>query len=251
MRLPRLPFKQLLRAFQKQSDQPSNMTSVQLADMRKPYVSGTLLEKDLPTRDPIELFETWFNEVKDAGFMYEPNAVTLATSTKSGFPSSRMVLLKGYGQDGFVFFTNYESRKGKELEENPNACLLFYWDRQNRQVRIEGRVEKVSEEVSERYFHSRPRISQLAAAASTQSAPLESRAVLEAKMKALEEEYKDTSKEVPKPSFWGGYCLSPSRMEFWQGHSSRLHDRIIFRKGDPSGVAQPAAPGWVMERLYP
>uniref|UniRef100_A0A6G4ZXK6 pyridoxal 5'-phosphate synthase n=1 Tax=Rhipicephalus microplus TaxID=6941 RepID=A0A6G4ZXK6_RHIMP len=208
MRLPRLPFKQLLRAFQKRLDQPLNMTSVQLADMRKPYESGTLLEKDLPSRDPIKLFETWFNEVKDAGFMFEPNAVTLATSTKSGIPSSRMVLLKGFGQEGFVFFTNYESRKGKELEENPNACLLFYWDRQNRQV-------------------------------------------LEAKMKALEEEYKDASKEVPKPSFWGGYCLSPSRMEFWQGHSSRLHDRIVFRKGDPSGVAQPAAPGWVMERLYP
>ncbi|KAL1430086.1 hypothetical protein MTO96_015565 [Rhipicephalus appendiculatus] len=225
MRLPRLPFKQLLRAFQKQSDQPSNMTSVQLADMRKPYVSGTLLEKDLPTRDPIELFETWFNEVKDAGLMYETNAVALATSTKSGFPSSRMVLLKGFGQDGFVFFTNYDSRKGKELEENPNACLLFYWDRHNRQVRVEGTVEKVSEE--------------------------ESRAVLEAKMKALEEEYKDASKEVPKPSFWGGYCLAPSRMEFWQGHSSRLHDRIVFRKGDPSGMAQQAAPGWVMERLYP
>ncbi|KAL3201452.1 hypothetical protein MRX96_012498 [Rhipicephalus microplus] len=169
MRLPRLPFKQLLRAFQKRSDQPLNMTSVQLADMRKPYESGTLLEKDLPSRDPIKLFETWFNEVKDAGFMFEPNAVTLATSTKSGIPSSRM---------------------GKELEENPNACLLFYWDRQNRQVRVEGTVEKVSEEVSEQYFHRRPRISQLAAAASTQSEPMESRAVLEAKMKALEEEYK-------------------------------------------------------------
>lgn len=140
---------------------------------------------------------------------------------------------------------------GKELEENPNACLLFYWDKHNRQVRVEGTVEKVSEEVSERYFHSRPRISQLAAAASTQSARLESRAVLEAKMKALEEEYMDASKEVPKPSFWGGYCLAPSRMEFWQGHSSRLHDRIIFRKGDASGMAQPAASGWVMERLYP
>ncbi|XP_037563692.1 pyridoxine/pyridoxamine 5'-phosphate oxidase [Dermacentor silvarum] len=251
MRIPRLSLKQLQRKFQRQPDQPSNMTSVQLADMRKPYVSGTLLEKDLPTRDPIELFESWFNEVKDAGFMFEPNAVTLATTTKSGFPSSRMVLLKGFGKDGFVFFTNYESRKGRELEENPNACLLFYWDRHYRQVRVEGTVEKVSEEVSERYFHSRPRLTQLAAVVSTQSAPLESRAALEAKFKALEEEYKDSSKEVPKPSWWGGYCLVPSRMEFWQGHSSRLHDRIVFRKGSPSGVAQLAVPGWVMERLYP
>ncbi|XP_065304045.1 pyridoxine/pyridoxamine 5'-phosphate oxidase-like isoform X2 [Dermacentor albipictus] len=233
MRFPRLPLKQLLRIFQRRPDQPSNMTSVQLADMRKPYVSGTLLEKDLPTRDPIELFESWFNEVKDAGSMFEPNAVTLATTTKSGLPSSRMVLLKGFGKDGFVFFTNYESRKGREL------------------VRIEGTVERVSEEVSERYFHSRPRLTQLAAVASTQSAPLESRAALEAKFKALEEEYKDSSKEIPKPSWWGGYCLVPSRMEFWQGHSSRLHDRIVFRKGSPSGVAQLAAPGWVMERLYP
>ncbi|XP_075536423.1 pyridoxine/pyridoxamine 5'-phosphate oxidase-like isoform X2 [Dermacentor variabilis] len=233
MRIPRLPLKQLLRTFQRRPDQPSNMTSVQLADMRKPYVSGTLLEKDLPTRDPIELFESWFNEVKDSGFMFEPNAVTLATTTKSGFPSSRMVLLKGFGKDGFVFFTNYESRKGREL------------------VRIEGTVEKVSEEVSERYFHSRPRLTQLAAVASTQSEPLESRAALEAKFKALEEEYKDSSKEVPKPSWWGGYCLVPSRMEFWQGHSSRLHDRIVFQKGSPSGAAQLAVPGWVMERLYP
>ncbi|KAK8778713.1 hypothetical protein V5799_019943 [Amblyomma americanum] len=251
MRIGRLPLKQLLRAFQKPSDQSSNMTSVQLADMRKPYVSGVFLEKDLPTRDPIELFEKWFTEVKDGGLMYESNAVALATTTKSGFPSSRMVLLKGFGKDGFVFFTNYESRKGRELEENPNACLLFYWDRHHRQVRVEGRVEKTSQKVSEEYFHSRPRESQLAALVSKQSAPVESRAVLETQYEALKSQYADSSKEVPKPHSWGGYCLIPSCMEFWQGHSSRMHDRLVFRKGTPTKGAQEAAPGWVMERLYP
>ncbi|KAG0411334.1 hypothetical protein HPB47_011544 [Ixodes persulcatus] len=153
------------------------MASVQLADMRKPYVSGTLLEKDLPTLNPIELFEMWFLEVKEGGLMYESNAVALSTTTKTGYPSSRMVLLKGYGPDGFVFFTNYNSRKGRELEENPNASLLFYWDRHHRQVRVEGTVERTSVDVSDKYFHSRPRDSQLSAVVSRQSHVIESRAM--------------------------------------------------------------------------
>uniref|UniRef100_V5ICS0 pyridoxal 5'-phosphate synthase n=4 Tax=Ixodes ricinus TaxID=34613 RepID=V5ICS0_IXORI len=233
----------------------SKMASVQLADMRQPYVSGTLLEKDLPTLNPIELFEKWFLEVKEGGLMYESNAVALSTTTKTGFPSSRMVLLKGYGPDGFVFFSNYNSRKGKELEENPNGSLLFYWDRHHRQVRVEGTVERTSADVSDKYFHSRPRDSQLSAAVSRQSHVIESRAQLEEEYAALREKHSDVFREVPRPVEWGGFCLRPLRMEFWQGHSSRLHDRIVFRKVPQDEKPVPptvaAAPGWHMERLAP
>ncbi|XP_064463403.1 pyridoxine-5'-phosphate oxidase-like isoform X3 [Ornithodoros turicata] len=189
-----------------------SMTSLQLGDMRKAYISSTLLEDDLPTRDPIELFEKWFNTIKDAGLMYEPNAVALATTTKTGLPSCRMVLLKGCGPDGFVFFTNYKSRKGNELEENPNASMLFYWDKHHRQH-------------------------------------------LEEKHQMLQEKYKGADTVIPRPSEWGGFTLKPKRMEFWQGHSSRLHDRIVFTKLEDDAalphMARHASNGWIMQRYAP
>lgn len=233
----------------------ATMTSLQLGDMRKAYISDTLLEDELPCKDPVDLFGKWFLEVKEAGLMYEPNAVALATTTKSGVPSARMVLLKGYGQDGFVFFTNYGSRKGRELEENPNASMLFYWDKHHRQVRVEGRVERTSAKVSDTYFHSRPRENQLSAVVSEQSHVIESRKYLEEKYKSLEEQYGDTDKVIPRPAEWGGYILKPVCMEFWQGHSSRLHDRIVFTKladgASLPSTASRAANGWIMQRYAP
>ncbi|XP_064463401.1 pyridoxine-5'-phosphate oxidase-like isoform X2 [Ornithodoros turicata] len=223
--------------------------------MRKAYISSTLLEDDLPTRDPIELFEKWFNTIKDAGLMYEPNAVALATTTKTGLPSCRMVLLKGCGPDGFVFFTNYKSRKGNELEENPNASMLFYWDKHHRQVRVEGVVEKTSATVSDNYFHSRPRESQISAVVSEQSRVVESRKHLEEKHQMLQEKYKGADTVIPRPSEWGGFTLKPKRMEFWQGHSSRLHDRIVFTKLEDDAalphMARHASNGWIMQRYAP
>lgn len=166
--------------------------------------------------------------------------MTLATATKDGVPCARIVLMKSFDERGFVFYTNYNSRKGAELAENPRACLLFYWSALWRQVRIEGTIEKVSEEESEQYFHSRPLGSQIGAWASNQSHPIESRAVLEARFKEFDSKFGDN---VPRPPYWGGYRVEPEVIEFWQGQENRLHDRLRYTlQADGS---------WIIDRLNP
>lgn len=190
--------------------------------------------------DPIKQFARWYADVEAAGLKL-PNAMTLATATRDGEPSARMVLLKGFDTEGFVFFTNYESRKARELGENPRAALVFYWTEFDRQVRITGGIEKVSREESEIYFHTRPVDSQLSAWASKQSRVISSREVLEAKMRELIVEYEGG--EVPLPPHWGGYRLAPASIEFWQNRPGRLHDRLRYtlqQNGE-----------WLIERLSP
>lgn len=209
-----------------------------LADLRKDYSLAGLLEKDL-AKDPFRQFEKWFQEA-EAAKIHEPNAMSLATATRDGRPAARTVLLKGLDGRGFVFFSNYESRKGRELEANPQATLLFPWLALERQVIVEGPLAKVPREESETYFHSRPRASQLSAWGSQQSAIISDRSVLEDSMKLLEAKY--AGREVPLPPHWGGWRLAPETVEFWQGRRSRLHDRLRYRRGKD---------GWTIERLAP
>ena len=190
-------------------------------------------------RDPIDLFDDWFEDAKKSG-LYLPEAMNLATSTAEGKPSARMVLLKHADQDGFVFYTNYESRKSGELIDNPFAALLFHWPILQRQVRVEGAVEKVSREESEAYFHSRARGSQIGAWASDQSTELSTRSDLKKRVDDFERQFKD--QEVPLPDKWGGFRIIPNRIEFWQGRAFRLHDRLIFEADGQ---------GWKTHRLYP
>ncbi len=199
-----------------------------IENLRRDYRAATLTEADV-NPDPIKQFDKWFNEALQAK-LYEPNAMTLATATTDGRPSARIVLLKGFSADGFKFYTNYLSRKGKELTKNPLAGLIFYWPEMERQIRIEGTVEKLSKEYSTTYFHSRPKGSQIGSVVSLQSQEIDSREELENKWQQLEQEYEN--KEVPKPAHWGGYILKPRLIEFWQGRSSRLHDRIVYKKAD-------------------
>ncbi|RYY35961.1 MAG: pyridoxamine 5'-phosphate oxidase [Sphingobacteriaceae bacterium] len=215
------------------------MDKEQLQNLRQEYTSATLTENSTK-ENPIKQFEAWFNEAVTAE-IHEPNAMTLATATHDGRPSARVVLLKGFDNDGFIFYTNYLSRKGRELGKNPLGALVFFWGELERQVRIEGTIEKVSREVSERYFHSRPKASQIGAVASPQSQEIAGREVLETKWNQLEAEYE--GKEVPKPSHWGGYILRPQVVEFWQGRRSRLHDRIVYKKIDKKS--------WKKVRLAP
>jgi len=201
-------------------------------------VFGGLSEKEAG-HDPMALFHTWFQEAIKGG-IYLPESMALGTATPDGKPSVRLVLLKGYDEKGLVFFTNYESRKAAELDANPEATLVFHWAILQRQIRLEGSVERITPAESEAYFHSRPRGSQIGAWASKQSARLGTRAELEDRVKKYEAEFKGG--EVPLPPFWGGYRLRPQSMEFWQGRASRLHDRIKFnRTGD----------SWRLLRLYP
>ena len=209
-----------------------------IADLRKDYSLAGLAEKDL-ARDPFRQFEKWFQEA-EASKLVEPNAMTLATAGREGRPTARTVLLKGVDGRGFVFFSNYESRKGRELESNPHATLVFPWFAFERQVIVEGAVTKVAREESETYFHSRPRASQLAAWVSQQSAIISGRAVLEDGMKAVEAKYH--GQEVPAPPHWGGWRLAPATVEFWQGRRNRLHDRLRYRR---------VKDDWVVERLAP
>lgn len=209
-----------------------------LARLRREYLLKGLEEKDLHP-DPFTQFRSWLQEAVNAPLL-EPTAMALATATKDGRPSARMVLLKQVDDRGFVFFTNYESRKGEELLHNPLAALLFYWDALERQVRVEGEVERTSPELSREYFNSRPFASRIAATISHQSAVIGSRAELEQKFRELAEYY--NGKEIPLPPFWGGFRLIPHTFEFWQGRENRLHDRIRYTKKENT---------WILERLSP
>ncbi len=191
--------------------------------------------------DPIPQFERWLEEALRAE-VPEPNAMTLSTATANGIPSARIVLLKGLDKGGFLFYTNYQSQKGRELSENPHAALTFLWHELQRQVRVEGRVERLSPEASTEYFQSRPKSSQIGAWVSPQSQPIESREVLEKREQELWEKYED-AEQLPRPEHWGGFRVVPQRIEFWQGRPSRLHDRIFFER-DTSGE-------WRKSRLAP
>lgn len=207
--------------------------------IRKEYSYGELIEKTI-SKNPIKLFETWMDGALEAKIK-EPNAMNLCTVNAEGKPSSRIVLLRGFDAKGFVFYTNYLSKKGTDLSGNPNACLNFFWTDLEKQVRIEGSVTKVSKAVSDAYFKSRPRESQIGAWVSAQSSVLKSRDELENSFKNLTKKFDGLP--VPRPNFWGGYCLNPKRIEFWQGRTNRLHDRIVFEKLKVNG--------WKIERLSP
>ncbi|XP_023934789.2 pyridoxine/pyridoxamine 5'-phosphate oxidase [Bicyclus anynana] len=232
--------------------------SIDIGGMRIKYKDKdeTFLEKHLVSKEPFGQFKAWFEEACSRKEILEPNAMCLATSTKDGYPSARFVLCKGYGKDGFKFFTNHGSRKAKEMAENPNVAATFYWEVLNRSVRIEGSIERLTEQESTTYFHSRPVPSQIAACTSYQSTPIESRDVLCERERALEAEYMIPGKEIPKPTFWGGYIIRPRSVEFWQGQRDRLHDRIKFRKlkegeAPDNKLLHEGEDGWVFERLSP
>jgi pyridoxamine 5'-phosphate oxidase len=208
-----------------------------IADIRKEYTLEKL-DADSVKNDPIDQFNNWLEEAMKAEIL-EPTAMHLATVSAEGKPSGRIVLLKGI-DTGFLFFTNYESKKGQDLAINPFASLTFYWAELERQVRIEGSIEKVSKDISEKYFHSRPKGSQIGAIVSPQSQVITDRSVLEEKIVSLEKQYQDSL--PPRPEHWGGYRLLPIALEFWQGRASRLHDRIRYRK---EGI------NWMIERLAP
>ncbi|QNJ98864.1 pyridoxamine 5'-phosphate oxidase [Constantimarinum furrinae] len=196
-----------------------------LFDHRKSYERGILSEESV-AKDPFQQFKSWFSEAKNTASIHEANAMTLSTLGTDNFPRGRVVLLKEYNDEGFVFYTNYKSEKGIALDNNPNACISFFWPPLERQIIIKGIAKKTSEEQSELYFKSRPKGSQLGALVSQQSRPVENREELEEKLAQLEEAYKN--QEVPKPDHWGGYILKPLAFEFWQGRANRLHDRIEF-----------------------
>lgn len=210
-----------------------------IADLRKDYSNQILSEKKI-SADPIKQFKKWWDEAL-AAKIEEANAMTLATASLAGLPSARIVLLKDFSQDGFVFYTNYHSCKGKELIENPKACLVFFWKELERQVRITGLVEKISARESDEYFSSRPEGSQIGAWASSQSQMIESRERLDQHFKKLEKQMKGT--KIKRPPFWGGYIVNPRIVEFWQGRPNRMHDRLQYTLEDEKI--------WKIERLAP
>ncbi|MCR8667763.1 pyridoxamine 5'-phosphate oxidase [Aestuariibaculum sp. M13] len=211
-----------------------------LSSYRKSYEKGELLLKNAP-ENPMELFQKWFYEVDNYFVEDETNAMTVSTIGLDGFPKSRVVLLKRYTYEGFIFYTNYNSEKGKAIAKNPNVCLSFFWHGAERQVIIKGKAEKIAENLSDGYFESRPRGSQLGAIASDQSKVIESREALESKLQALEQEYE--GKEIPRPEHWGGYIVKPVEIEFWQGRANRLHDRIRYTLQEDYN--------WQVDRLSP
>jgi pyridoxamine 5'-phosphate oxidase len=210
-----------------------------LSDLRINYDLEALTEKDLPDH-PMRLFENWFIRAENTEEIMEPNAMTLATADEYGHPSARIVLLKAFREEGFLFYTNYTSKKGRQLRQNKKAALVFLWKVLHRQVRIQGDVFLLAKEESEDYFRSRPRSSQIGAWVSNQSQILNDRATLESAYNEFEKKYQ--GKEIPLPDFWGGYILKPTLIEFWQGRESRLHERILYEKKQDS---------WNWKRLYP
>ncbi|KAL3316033.1 hypothetical protein Ciccas_005320 [Cichlidogyrus casuarinus] len=224
--------------------------------MRIPYRTDhdTLDFEDITKKNPNDLFLEWFKHACDSEVL-EPNAMVLATSTKSGIPSARYVLLKNLDDKGFTFFTNMHSRKGNELSENPFASLVFYWEPLRRQVRIEGTVSSLSEDENEQYFNSRPKDSRISACVSQQSQPVPNRNFLIQQYDQLQAKYVDST-SVPRPAHWGGYTVKPNRVEFWQGQTNRLHDRFVFRKKQEDEnidnvLLHQGDDDWVFERLAP
>jgi len=210
-----------------------------IADIRKDYRMRSLSESDAAPH-AITQFETWWNEVVKSEIS-EPNAMTLATASADGVPTARLVLLKGFDERGFVFFTNYNSLKGEQLQENPRACLVFFWKELERQIRIMGVIEKMSPAESNEYFNSRPEGSRIGAIVSPQSAVIESRDWLESRVAATAQEL--TGRDIPRPGYWGGYRVRPAIIEFWQGRANRLHDRLQYTLTD---IGE-----WKIERLAP
>lgn len=211
-----------------------------LGNYRKSYDKGSLLETDI-SENPLELFQKWFFEVDQHFPQDETNAMTLSTLGEDGFPKGRVVLLKKYTHEGFIFYTNYESEKGKAIVAHPKVSLSFHWAGAERQVIIKGNAEKIATNLSDGYFESRPRGSQLGAHASLQSTVVSSREVLENQLKTLEEKFQN--KSIPRPEFWGGFIVKPIEIEFWQGRANRLHDRIRYQLQSDLN--------WKIERLSP
>lgn len=215
------------------------MNTIRIADLRREYMSRGLRKAELDP-DPIKQFAAWFEQALSAD-LTDANSMNLATAGADGEPSARMVLLKGFDERGFVFFTNYESIKAKQLDENPRAALVFYWAELERQISVTGSIARTGREESEEYFRSRPLGSRLSAWASRQSAVIVNREELEQRLQAAQERFGDG--EIPLPPFWGGYRLSPVMIEFWQGRPNRLHDRLRYRREDNDA--------WIIERLSP
>ena len=209
-----------------------------LYQFRKKYFREGLSEKEV-SKDPFKQFESWFKQALRTE-KFDPNAMVLSTSNKKNKVSSRMVLLKGYSQEGFLFFGNYKSRKGVDLDHNQNASILFYWPKMIRQIRMEGRVKKVSSEISDEYFNTRPRGSQIAAIISPQSREIKDRSFLEKEFKRVSDTLPD--QEIKRPQDWGGWSIAPNRLEFWQGRSNRVHDRIEYSLQNKK---------WIIKRLAP
>ncbi len=211
-----------------------------LGNHRKSYKKSALTEQAI-SDNPMELFQKWYYEVEAADGLDETNAMSISTLGLDGFPKSRMVLLKKYTFEGFIFYSNYQSEKGKAIEADPRVCLSFFWSNLERQIIIKGKAEKIAQNLSDGYFESRPEGSKLGAIVSDQSSVIESREVLENELKKLEEKYK--GKEIERPDYWGGYLVRPVSMEFWQGRDNRLHDRIRY--------SLQADFNWKIERLAP
>lgn len=213
--------------------------TLDLAAIRKDYRLQSLLESDIDA-NPLKQFEKWFQQAMESG-IEEPNAMTLATSTKNGKPSARIVLLKKIKENGFVFFTNYESKKGKQIKDNPFGCIVFLWKELERQVRVEGMIKKISERESDEYFSKRPFESRIGAWSSPQSNVIKDREILEKNVLHYTEKFQ--SQNIPRPSNWGGYIVEPTLIEFWQGRTGRLHDRLQYITNEKNS--------WIIERLAP
>ena len=211
-----------------------------LSNYRQSYEKQELLENNI-SDNPMQLFQTWFHEVDNNFDEGETNAMTISTLGLDGYPKSRVVLLKKFTHEGFIFYTNYESEKGRAILNNPNVCLSFFWPKAERQIIIKGKAEKIAENMSDGYFESRPRGSQLGALVSHQSQIVANREVLEQELKLLEASFE--GKEIPRPEYWGGFIVKPVEMEFWQGRANRLHDRIRYKLDDDYN--------WCMDRLSP